>query len=211
MNTSLRLLSVLSLLVTAACSNQSETQSHTDAYGAPATETHLVVAAPLYSSADQRLWVCKGNAVETGTRPEGYPVSIGVGAGQYTDVDLQTPTNRNRGGSNLTPLGEMRISRKIDSTCGEGMLTRCMQLHGVEYGVNDRTINRSIYIHGTPSANYSRLGRSASHGCVRMNQRDVIKIYDRTKVGTRVFINSKAVHAGNPCMFTGKGDNFKAR
>ena len=41
-------------------------------------------------------------------------------------------------------------------------------------------------IHGTP--NPELLGRAVSHGCVRMRNADVIRIYDRVKLGTPVIV-----------------------
>jgi hypothetical protein len=205
------LLSLLSSLTIVSCNNADPVMSNVDAYNATAGEVHLVIAAPIASSVEQRLWVCQGDEVRVDTNPAGYPVSIGLGQGSYGDAANQTTRNRNRSGSNLTPVGELRIRRKIPGGCAQGMLTRCMQLAGKEAGINDRTINRSIFIHGTPSANYSRLGDSASHGCVRMNQRDVVSVYNRVNVGTRVYINSKAVANGHPCAFTGEEDGGLAR
>ncbi len=205
-----KIFAILSFLLF-SCNDSQSVDSKTEAYNAGSRETHLVIAAPATSNTEQRLWVCKGKEVENGTNPNGYLVSIGVGQSDYAFSKNQSVRNRNIAGSNLTPLGELRISKKISKTCAPTMVTRCMQLDGVEQGVNHRTKRRSIFIHGTPTGNYDSLGRSASHGCVRMNQRDVVKIYDRVKVGTRVYINSKPVKSGTPCGFTGKEDKYKAR
>ncbi len=203
---------IAALASLASCGpNNAENTSELEAYNAGRNERHIVIAAPLGSSTDQRLWVCRGNNVEEGTNPYGYKVSIGIGKGRYRDLDNQTTYTRGRPGSNLTPVGELRISRKIPSTCGRGMVTRCMQLDGVEQGINDKTIRRQIYIHGTPTGNYQYLGDSASHGCVRMKQTDVKTVYNNVSVGTRVYINSKSVPRGNPCAFDGAEDGYAAR
>jgi hypothetical protein len=86
-----------------------------------------------------------------------------------------------------------------------------MQLDGIEQGINQNTVRRSIYIHGTPAGNYKFLGDSASHGCVRMTQTDVRTVYDLVSKGTRVYINSDGVNRGSPCHFTGEADGGKAR
>jgi hypothetical protein len=96
-----------------------------------------------------------------------------------------------------------------------------MHLDGQEPGINGNAAARGIYIHGTPPSNYSKLGDSASHGCVRMHNTTVVTVFNAVKrnhnggVGTRVFINSKAIPAGsNPCDLTGFEDpvaNGKAR
>jgi lipoprotein-anchoring transpeptidase ErfK/SrfK len=43
-------------------------------------------------------------------------------------------------------------------------------------------------IHGIDPSEYSSIGHTASHGCVRMRIPDVISLYGRTPVGTPVFI-----------------------
>jgi lipoprotein-anchoring transpeptidase ErfK/SrfK len=51
---------------------------------------------------------------------------------------------------------------------------------------NANTFSRYIYIHGTNAE--SLLGTPASLGCIRMNNIDVIDLYDRVDVGTPVEI-----------------------
>jgi lipoprotein-anchoring transpeptidase ErfK/SrfK len=43
-------------------------------------------------------------------------------------------------------------------------------------------------IHGIDPSEYSSIGHNASHGCVRMRIPDVIDLYDRSPVGTPVYI-----------------------
>jgi lipoprotein-anchoring transpeptidase ErfK/SrfK len=45
-------------------------------------------------------------------------------------------------------------------------------------------------IHGIAPSEYSSIGHTASHGCVRMRIPDVIALYSRTPVGTPVYIAS---------------------
>jgi len=70
------------------------------------------------------------------------------------------------------------------------ILTRILWLSGCEPGFNRLgnvdTMQRYIYIHGTP---YVRsIGRPDSHGCIRMRSEDVIELFDRVPVGTSVLI-----------------------
>jgi lipoprotein-anchoring transpeptidase ErfK/SrfK len=44
----------------------------------------------------------------------------------------------------------------------------------------------TLGFHGTP--NPELLGQAVSHGCVRMRNADVVKVYDRVQVGTPVFV-----------------------
>jgi hypothetical protein len=70
------------------------------------------------------------------------------------------------------------------------ILTRILWLSGKELGVNRLgdvdTMQRYIYIHGTPDN--VELGVPASHGCVRMCNTDVVKLFDMVKVGDTVEI-----------------------
>jgi lipoprotein-anchoring transpeptidase ErfK/SrfK len=70
------------------------------------------------------------------------------------------------------------------------ILTRILWLSGKEIGKNRLgnvdTMQRYIYIHGTPdSTDMSKIG---SHGCMRMRNSDVIELFELVEVGTRVFI-----------------------
>ena len=65
------------------------------------------------------------------------------------------------------------------------VLSRILWLHGMEPR-NENTFQRYIYIHGTNDEN--SLGRPASHGCVRMRNREVIDLFDLVPVGTPVWI-----------------------
>jgi L,D-transpeptidase YbiS len=70
------------------------------------------------------------------------------------------------------------------------ILTRILWLSGKEIGKNRLgnvdTMQRYIYIHGTPdSTDMSKIG---SHGCVRMRNADVIALFDLVAAGTPVLI-----------------------
>ncbi len=120
--------------------------------------------------------------------------------------------------SGCTPLGNHIIRAKIGAGCtpnavfigrrptGEictpelmaqfpnrdWILTRILWLSGKEIGKNRLgnvdTMQRYIYIHGTPdSTDMSKIG---SHGCVRMRNADVIALFDLVEVGTPVMIST---------------------
>jgi len=119
----------------------------------------------------------------------------------------------NNSGSNKTPLGRHRIVSKlgrnaplgaifkrrrnigkIAKTCKNGtdlITTRILRLEGLEKGLNRGkgvdSFQRCIYIHGTPEENI--IGKPASHGCIRMKNRDIIKLFDSVKRNTLVAIN----------------------
>jgi len=48
--------------------------------------------------------------------------------------------------------------------------------------------NGGAGIHGIDPSEYSSIGHNASHGCVRMRIPDVIDVYDKTDVGTPVYV-----------------------
>ncbi|MBL4668063.1 MAG: L,D-transpeptidase [Flavobacteriales bacterium] len=68
--------------------------------------------------------------------------------------------------------------------------TRIMWLQGEEPGINKGrnmdSYNRYIYIHGTPEEGF--IGEPASHGCIRMKNKDVIELYSLVDEGTPILI-----------------------
>ncbi len=70
------------------------------------------------------------------------------------------------------------------------ILTRILWLSGMEPGKNRGgavdSMRRYIYIHGSPDE--VAMGVPGSRGCVRMRNRDIIDLFERVPVGTRVEI-----------------------
>ncbi len=71
------------------------------------------------------------------------------------------------------------------------ILSRILWLCGREpgrnrFGVVD-SMRRFIYIHGTPDT--EPMGMPRSHGCIRMRNADVIKLFERVPVGCTVEIS----------------------
>jgi lipoprotein-anchoring transpeptidase ErfK/SrfK len=118
----------------------------------------------------------------------------------------------NKSGSNKTPLGLHRIVSKIGRNArigaifkrrrntgkiarvnkgsGDLIITRILRLEGLQRGVNKSkdidSFRRYIYIHGTPEEKL--IGKPASHGCIRMRNSDIMKLYNLVKRGTSVEI-----------------------
>jgi len=71
-------------------------------------------------------------------------------------------------------------------------LTRILWLSGTEIGKNRLghvdTMQRYIYIHGTPDSTV--MGKIGSHGCIRMRNADVLALFDLVQVGTSVTISN---------------------
>ena len=111
------------------------------------------------------------------------------------------------GGSRKTPIGRFRICEKIGAEMpantifkGRQPLTeecvnwvlepdlitsRILWLEGLDPS-NANTRDRYIYIHGTNQEHL--IGEPASHGCVRMRNADVIRLFDLVRAGTEVEI-----------------------
>ncbi|MCL5271976.1 MAG: L,D-transpeptidase [Gammaproteobacteria bacterium] len=70
------------------------------------------------------------------------------------------------------------------------ILTRILQLDGLEPGRNKGgnvdTLERYIYIHGTPDT--TQLGTPGSHGCIRMNNMEIIELATWVTTDTLVCI-----------------------
>lgn len=115
-----------------------------------------------------------------------------------------------RPGSCATPLGALRVKRKIGEGSPAGavfkcrrptgeiipvnapgrdpIVTRILWLEGTELR-NRHAFARCIYIHGTPEER--NLGVPASYGCIRMRSADVIELFNTVGIGARIFITSK--------------------
>jgi len=111
-------------------------------------------------------------------------------------------------GSNKTPTGVFRVAEKHGDGAPAGTIfksrvatgelgheddpkdhvqTRILWLAGEE-AENANSYDRYIYIHGTNAE--SKLGTPASEGCVRMQNDDMIDLYDRVLAGTKVVIDA---------------------
>lgn len=109
--------------------------------------------------------------------------------------------------SNRTPLGRMKVAKKIgsgepagavfksrrptgevikpDSPGRDPIVSRILWLTGTQ-SANRNAFRRFIYIHGTPE--HSRLGSPASYGCIRMGCKDVVDLYNRVGTGADVYV-----------------------
>jgi len=82
-----------------------------------------------------------------------------------------------------------------DSTTSktDDITSRILWLSGLEQGINKGgnvdSYQRYIYIHGTSEE--GKLGIPASHGCIRMKNKDVIKLFNKVNEGTKVLILDK--------------------
>lgn len=139
---------------------------------------------------EQRLYLCRGDEVL-----RSYPISSSrFGAGCEA-------------GSFRTPLGRFEIAEKIGddqplNTVFRGrnpvvtepgdwrsepdlITSRILWLNGLE-AHNANTKERFIYIHGTNQE--ALLATPASHGCIRMANADIVRLFDEVEPGTEVLI-----------------------
>ncbi len=141
---------------------------------------------------------------DSGKLARSYAVSTAKnGAGEQCDSDC-TPRGKHiiraRIGAGL-PLNAVFVGRRptgeiYSSELGERypgrdwILSRILWLSGCEPGFNRLrqvdTMRRFVYIHGT--SDEQRIGEAASHGCIRMRNRDIVELFDQVAPGTPVDI-----------------------
>jgi len=144
-----------------------------------------------------------------------YHIKEGEIVKQYTISSSEYGTG-SEAGSNKTPLGLHKVKAKYGTetpTNGrmigrvfygqiatiykdkqksktDDVTSRIFWLEGLEKGKNKGegidSYKRYIYIHGTSEE--GRLGTPASHGCIRMKNKEVIDLYKLIEVGTLVLI-----------------------
>ena len=163
------------------------------------TQAANIVSSPmvLVDVSEQKLYLLEGGKIL-----KTYPVStskFGVG---------------NRQNSGKTPLGWHRVAKKIgagaalntifrnrintgkffiSAASGDDLVTtRILWLEGMEPGVNKGkridSFKRLIYIHGTAEENL--IGTPASHGCIRMKNKDVVELFDKLQEKSSVLIRA---------------------
>ena len=108
-------------------------------------------------------------------------------------------------GTYLTPLGRLEVVEivgqglpvgarlkareqtgeivQVNAPGRDAIVTRVVRLRGLERQ-NAHTLERAIYIHGTPEE--TKLKTPASYGCIRMGSADIIALCLWVKVGARV-------------------------
>ncbi len=143
------------------------------------------------------------------------------GQQRLMDVAVATAKNGpgEQFGSECTPRGEHYIRAKIGAGCAtntvfigrrptgeiyapelkqqaphrDWILTRILWLCGTEPGKNRLgkvdTMRRYIYIHGCPDED--PMGIPSSHGCIKMRNTDMLRLFDLVSAGTTVTITEK--------------------
>lgn len=138
-----------------------------------------------------------------------YPVSTALnGAGESKGSGC-TPRGRHVIRAKIgagQPAGAVFIGRRptgelwtpqlaAEFPARDWILTRILWLSGCEIGLNRLgdcdTMQRYIYIHGTPDT--EPMGVPRSHGCIRMRNADVLELFERVPAGTPVLIAGETV------------------
>lgn len=124
-----------------------------------------------------------GEVMDSERTPRGWHVvceKIGEGAPMNTVFVGRRPT-----GELYTP------NLRTEHPGRDWILTRILWLSGTETGRNLNgnvdSRERYIYIHGCPAD--AGVGAPGSRGCIRMRNEQIIELFNRVKVGTRVYIH----------------------
>lgn len=86
---------------------------------------------------------------------------------------------------------------KPDSPGRDPIVSRIMWLRGME-SINRNAYGRCIYIHGT--AEERNVGKPVSYGCIRMTSRDVIDLFAKLQIGSKVLISRDGLPATVPML-----------
>lgn len=89
-----------------------------------------------------------------------------------------------------TPTGEFQVFEMIVNPAWQSPWTGEVEAPGADGSLGLRWIGFTkveggvIGFHGTP--NVRSIGQAVSHGCVRMHNEDIVKMYEQVRVGTLV-------------------------
>ncbi|WP_044412164.1 L,D-transpeptidase [Thiomicrospira microaerophila] len=143
---------------------------------------------------------------QAGKPPMSFPISSALkGAGQQKNSN-QTPVGQHiirAKIGNQHPINSVFVGRRPTGEIytpdlaqanpqRDWILSRILWLSGCEIGLNRLgqvdSMQRYIYIHGTPDS--EPMGVPCSHGCIRMRNQDVMRLFDLVAIGTPVEIKS---------------------
>lgn len=138
-----------------------------------------------------------------GNHVRSYVISSGEKGMGFTEGSFRTPTGSfeicEKIGEDLplftrfdarVPVGEWKEG---EITEDDLILTRILRLEGLD-PTNANTKDRYIYIHGTNREDL--LGEPTSHGCIRLGNGDMVDLFDRVKVGSKVEIAPLSIQKG---------------
>ena len=122
------------------------------------------------------------------------PVSTAANGLGFQEGSHRTPTGhfivRERIGEGAPPCPSFkgRIPTKVwrGEQSDDAILSRILWLEGLDDD-NANSYRRYIYFHGTHAEEL--IGQEASHGCIRLRNNDMLKLFDLCPLFTRVHIS----------------------
>ena len=134
------------------------------------------VGTIIVSIGDARLY-----KIQAGGKAISYPIAIPTGKAFWSGVE---PVSRKKINPRWTPTASMRRENPQLPPYVKGGDPRN------PLGVRALYLGSTLYrIHGTDAPQL--IGKSVSRGCIRMYNEDVVDLYDRTAVGTKVVVTGK--------------------
>ena len=120
------------------------------------------------------------------------PVSTAANGTGFEEGSLKTPTGRFivreriGEGAPIRTFFKGRLPKGVgNSDSDDSILTRILWLEGLEEN-NANTYRRYIYFHGTHEED--KIGQPASLGCIRLNNRDMLRLFELTPLFSQVHI-----------------------
>ena len=123
-----------------------------------------------------------GNLIDSFKTPIGlHCIEEKIGSG----MPINTVFKGRKPIKNNMTLQDLYNDKKLSSNHFENhedvITSRILRLKGLEHNINlDGKVdsyNRYIYIHGT--AHENMIGQKSSHGCVRMNNQDILELFEK--------------------------------
>lgn len=204
------------VMQSSACAQNADESNAAKLVSAPSSEPHVKHGSLVKSLQDQYPGMLKSSVIVIDISEQVlYHYKNDQLAAKFP-ISSATNGVGSKSGSGKTPLGAHRVSQKFGDKAPLGTIfkarkntgviakiikepndvpadavtTRVLWLDGLEAGKNKGgnvdSKRRYIYIHGTPEEGL--IGRPASHGCIRMYNEDVIKLFNETPVNTIVYI-----------------------
>ena len=143
------------------------------------------------------------NVIRGGACVRSFVISTALKGMGFQEGSFRTPTGRFRIFEKIgdgEPSGTVFSARTAvghwmpgDRPDEDLVLTRILRLDGLDAG-NANTLERFIYIHGTNRADL--LGTPSSHGCIRMDNADIVELFDMVGTGDEVEILPATVRRG---------------
>jgi phosphoserine phosphatase len=128
-----------------------------------------------------------------------FPISTSAKGMGFSEGSLRTPTGRFRVSEKIgaeQPLLTIFKGRKPigvwdgKPTEEDLILTRILRLEGLD-SQNANTLDRFIYLHGTNQEEL--IGTPASHGCIRLKNRDMAELFDLVSENSEVVIHPLSI------------------